>query len=353
MAAEQREFPPAGVEYVFTAPLPGEPRVVTSPIKGYMRRFDTTGIDILEAIISPTITDIPWVYSLATYDEAVAFGFFGLPTPRPIRNAYMHRLFRRDNFKKLLFWSHAGRNAMRDYGADAPWLIEKSAVVYPAVRRVPDERLSRPAHDLTLLFNGDFFRKGGVNVVDAFERAQPRYPGLRLRLCCDERDFNTGDAALKREYLEKVQRNPHITLGRATRQEMMGSIFPGAAIYLLPTYMEAFGFAILEAMAFGIPVIATNHFAIPEIIDDGVTGLLVDTSQYDANRLFRGYVVNHIPPDFRELVTEGVYSRLCMLIESPERRTALGAAALHVVRDRFSFERRNQAVAGIYQEALR
>jgi glycosyltransferase involved in cell wall biosynthesis len=110
--------------------------------------------------------------------------------------------------------------------------------------------------------------------------------------------------------------------------------------------------AIIEAMAFGIPVISTNHFAIPEIIEDEASGLLIDTTRFDCDNLFSGYTVRDIPSDFREYMTEAVFDRMCRLIESLELRRSIGQAALEVARTKFSFERRNAKVLEIYARAL-
>ena len=120
----------------------------------------------------------------------------------------------------------------------------------------------------------------------------------------------------------------------------------------VPTYVEAFGMAIVEAMAFAIPVISTNHFAIPEIIEDGTSGLLIDTTPFDCERLFSGYVVRDIPADFSAYMTDAVYSRLCRLIESLELRRSIGQAALEVARTKFSFDRRNATMLEVYRRAV-
>ena len=52
-------------------------------------------------------------------------------------------------------------------------------------------------------------------------------------------------------------------------------LFLAADIFVLPTYFEAFPGVILEAMQFTLPVISTIEGGIPEIVDDGVTGFLV------------------------------------------------------------------------------
>jgi glycosyltransferase involved in cell wall biosynthesis len=48
-----------------------------------------------------------------------------------------------------------------------------------------------------------------------------------------------------------------------------------ATLFVMPSYFESFGISVVEAMAFGVPVIATTGGALPEIIQDGVTGQLV------------------------------------------------------------------------------
>jgi glycosyltransferase involved in cell wall biosynthesis len=105
-------------------------------------------------------------------------------------------------------------------------------------------------------------------------------------------------------------------------------------------------------MAFGIPVISTTYFAIPEIVEAGECGYLIDTSGFDCDRLFRGYIVKDIPADFREYMTEKVYEHLCELIESVPLRQRMGAAGVRIARTKFSPEARNVQMLKIYREAL-
>lgn len=355
MSLEVGKFPAANVEYTFIEPKPLRRRWVRSGLKAYLGHYHTDEHDLIETFISPIITDNSWICSLENFQAATSFSFLGLPLPRSVRIAYVKHLMLKENFKKLVFWSQAGKRTLRDYGRIRdPRILDKVEVVYPAVRPVSQEHIrfnDRP--NVRLLFSGDFFRKGGVNVIDAFERAQQIYPDISLRLCCDENaDFRIENAALKNQYLDKIKANPAITLGRVSRDQMLGTILPQTDIYLLPTYSEAFGFAILEAMAYGIPVIATNGFAIPEMIQHNATGLLIDIERFDCDELFKGYVVRHIPPDFRAHVTDRLFDHLCALIESPARRKQLGSAALDVARTKFSFTERNKKMRQIYQSCL-
>jgi len=354
MASELSQFPPHGVRYGFVRLRPGKFSIVQSPIKNYLRHYKGNEYDLIEAVLSPVLTEARWIYSCENFQAAAAFNILGCPLPRSLRTGWIKRLLLRDNCKKVVFWSYAGKETLRSYaGITDKRLLEKVAVVYPAIRKVPDQSIQFSEQNVTMLFSGDFFRKGGVNVVDAFERAQRTYPSIKLRLCCDEQiDFNTTNADLKRNYLDKIRNTDRIILGRVGRNEMINEILPTADIYLLPTYVEAFGFAILEAMAFGIPVISTNHFAIPEMVEDGINGFLIDVARFNCEQLFRGYVVDRIPSEFREHVTNTLFEYICRLIKAPELRRQFGMAGVSIARTKFSFEIRNKRMLEIYREAL-
>ena len=59
-------------------------------------------------------------------------------------------------------------------------------------------------------------------------------------------------------------------------------VFTNSDIFILPSYSEGFPIAMLEAMAAGLPIIATSVGAIPEVIEDGKNGFLIKTGDYHA-----------------------------------------------------------------------
>ena len=78
-----------------------------------------------------------------------------------------------------------------------------------------------------------------------------------------------------------------------------------ADVFVLASPAEALGIAIMEAMAAGLPVVATDVGGIPELVTPGVTGELFDVRDHRA-----------------------LADRLIALLRSPERRTDMSAAAL-------------------------
>ncbi|MGA3045672.1 MAG: N-acetyl-alpha-D-glucosaminyl L-malate synthase BshA [Terracidiphilus sp.] len=66
------------------------------------------------------------------------------------------------------------------------------------------------------------------------------------------------------------------------KQERVNELLPLADILLMPSELESFGLAALEAMACKVPSIATHVGGVPELIDDGETGLLYEVGDVDA-----------------------------------------------------------------------
>ena len=63
-------------------------------------------------------------------------------------------------------------------------------------------------------------------------------------------------------------------LGEISRQALAVE-YVGADCFCLPTVQEGFGIVFTEAMAAGLPVVACRAAAVPEVVEDGRTGLLV------------------------------------------------------------------------------
>jgi glycosyltransferase involved in cell wall biosynthesis len=121
--------------------------------------------------------------------------------------------------------------------------------------------------------------------------------------------------------------------GIADRVILLGErldVFPILAasdIFVSPSWAESFPYSVLEAMAFGLPIVATDVGGVPEAIEDGATGLLV--SPRDAAALERA---------------------LGKLITDHDTARTLGAAANERMLARFTLSRMVERTLSVYTE---
>jgi glycosyltransferase involved in cell wall biosynthesis len=175
-----------------------------------------------------------------------------------------------------------------------------------------DERRARPAdRPVSVLFvGGDFARKGGAELLAAW-RAAGFGDAARLTLVTES---PLDEAALPAGV--EVRRGV-----RAYTPEWFGA-WREADVFALPTRGEAFGMVFQEAAAAGLPSIGTAINAIPEIVIDGETGILVP------------------PADVPTLA-----GALRVLVSSPEKRSAMGAAARRHIETAGSVARYGERLA--------
>jgi glycosyltransferase involved in cell wall biosynthesis len=100
-----------------------------------------------------------------------------------------------------------------------------------------------------------------------------------------------------------------VAYGGALDEAAIATRLAAADLFVWPAINEAFGMALLEAQASGLPVIAGRFGGVGDVIADGVTGLLT-------------------PPGDADAFADAVRA----LLTDPARRTAYGAAAREKVR---------------------
>jgi glycosyltransferase involved in cell wall biosynthesis len=149
---------------------------------------------------------------------------------------------------------------------------------------------------------------------------------LVVREIPDARFIILGDGEL-REHLEKQVREHHLekhVLLPGFRTDVLGCI-KGFDLFVMSSVTEGLGTSVLDAMACRRPIVATRTGGIPEIVEDGVNGLL--TAPRDAASLAAAIV--------RALNDEGLRQRM-------------GEAGFARVRERFTVERMVEQTSAIY-----
>jgi glycosyltransferase involved in cell wall biosynthesis len=104
-------------------------------------------------------------------------------------------------------------------------------------------------------------------------------------------------------------------------------LIPAFTVFCLSSHMEGLGTSLLDAMAFGVPVVATAAGGIPEAVMDGLTGRLVPPRDPDA-----------------------LAAALVEVLADPARRAAWGRAGRQRFEERFTADRMVEATLAVYAE---
>jgi phosphatidylinositol alpha-1,6-mannosyltransferase len=151
--------------------------------------------------------------------------------------------------------------------------------------------------------------KGMDTLILAMPRLLLRWPEVQLVI------VGSGD---DRAWLENIARDSgvrrHVHFLSGLPYETISACYQAAEIFALPSRGEGFGFVYLEAMAHGKPVIGGAHGGAPEVIQDGVTG----------------YVVQHGDP--AQLATS-----IDALLANPEQARRMGEAGRQRVEKEYRF----------------
>ena len=160
--------------------------------------------------------------------------------------------------------------------------------------------------------------KGQRYLVDAAHRVVQEIPDARFVIL--------GEGEL-RDHLEKQVREHHLekhVLLPGFRTDVLGCI-KGFDLFAMSSVTEGLGTSLLDAMACSRAIVATRAGGIPEIVEDGVNGLLVP------------------PRDAASLAAAIVRAQT-----DDRLRQRLGGAGFARVRERFTVERMVDATAAIY-----
>lgn len=152
--------------------------------------------------------------------------------------------------------------------------------------------------------------KGGPDVLRAFSLARKIIPDLELTIIGP-----TPSAAMEAEGVTLV--------GPVIDNRVLLEHYRSADLFILPSRCDSFGFVFLEAMTQGLVCIGSNLNAMPEIIEDGKTGFIVE------------------PAD-----PEGIARLIVDFYRTPHRKHEMGARARNRVQQHYTWSRVAAAISG-------
>ncbi|MGI9322231.1 MAG: glycosyltransferase family 4 protein, partial [Pseudomonadales bacterium] len=162
--------------------------------------------------------------------------------------------------------------------------------------------------------------KGLGYLLAAFARLKQSRPGLRLLLLGKlKKDGDT------EKLIDSLGIRADIEFHSSLASEEVAALYRRAQVAVVPSIYEGFGLPAGEAMACGLPVIATNGGALPEVVGDA--GILVPVRDQEA-----------------------IAKALARLLDSPAERRDLATAARQRILEHFSWDLAARKMTGLYHD---
>ena len=229
---------------------------------------------------------------------------------------FVKRRLNRDTFLRaahVVSWSEWGKASLiAEYGVPE----SKISVIPPGVHISrwcrPDGSLPAVENTVRVLFvGGDLERKGGTLLLQAVRNIRRDLAERKSSLQIELHMATTADVP--------AQEGVVIHRGLQPNSPQLISLYHQAHVFCLPTLGDCLPMVLSEAGAAGLPLISTRIGAIPEIVRDGETGLLVESGDLSS-----------------------LTAALARLVDDPALRQHLGSAARQLVTARFDAERNAQ-----------
>ena len=190
------------------------------------------------------------------------------------------------------------------------------------------EPAKQPKKPVVLYTGRIELNKGSLELLQSVHRVAPRFPEVEY-VIAGARHNSIDDRALEGALGSNGTRS-HVRLVGHVPWQQLADWYRRASVFVMPSYYETFGISVIEAMAFGLPVIATNVGGLPEVVQDGVTGILV-------------------PPKNPEALADAIVR----LLRDPDLRRRLGNAGRDRVLSEFRTDRIVEQTLSVYESVCR
>ena len=322
--------------------------------KAYLERFKKPpqGTDLTYATGHLVFREEPWVVDLEFVTQLAGYNLGHFKKYRRL----IEKTLASEYCKKIICWTEAGEKTVLE-NMNCRGFEHKVEVVPLAVPRKNFVKDYRNDGKVRLLFvgsaniPGEFDINGGKEALEAFIFLNRRYDNLELVIRSDMA------RSLKSRYrqINNVKIIDEIVPWQQLEQE-----FKSADIFLFPAHTTP-GMVILDAMSYELPVITTDVWANPEMVEDGKTGFTIRKSEkvnyyagnfipiwdYDSGSQFMKSIKAVEPRVVQELV-----EKTSTLIENGDLRRRMGKAGRQEIETgRFSIEKRNEKLKRIFGEA--
>ena len=282
----------------------------------------------------------PWVI-----DMEHVHSFFGL-NPKLMKNKFWRKFIEKKlaskNCKAILCHCEATRQAFFRY-LDCSKFKDKIKILYPSSHIIP---IKKEKHDKIriLAILSLFEHKGGLQILEAFSQLDKKYKNIELWLRADVPE------SFKKKYNSKNIKYMDYFKDIIPRERLLKEVYSKCDIFLYPTFCDSFGYSLIDAMVAKLPIIGTNMFAVPEIVEDGKNGFVINIPGYSLKDNFlQYYPIENLTKKDNEIFIRGLFKSLEKLIKDKKLREKMSKESFRLVNTgKFSIKERNKKLLVAY-----
>jgi len=223
--------------------------------------------------------DFIYVLIIKLFRKHIVFHLHGKGIKDACENSYFKKLIYKFAFRgsSIVCLSNMLANDINQVYAGTPYIVNNGIPIFSDILECAfhDEK-----NKIEVLFLSNLLYSKGIlvfldalSVLDTSSREK-----IQVKIVGNEAEISS--TMLNKEIKKRGLQNFVVYIGPKYGEEKL-NIYHNTDILIYPTLNDAFPVVILEAMQFGIPVIASIEGAIPDIIEDGINGFLVDKHSPD------------------------------------------------------------------------
>jgi len=344
------DFPPEGVEFVnYKKEKIKKVEVIgsgknferTRKLKNFLRQILNIvkmpnltftldkNVEIVHCAHCLSLNKKPWVVDTEVWDRVSAGGNIA---NSKIGKAIIKNRLESNYCKRIICWSEDCKKTFEETFPKNNKILKKIELLPFAI---PGRKFKKIPHKkIRILFVARWFdAKGGRQTLEVFDRLSKDHKNVEFIFLCP----------IPKEFKKKYSHNKNIKMMDLVPQEkLFEEIYPSTDIFFYPGFGDSYGFAVPEALMFGLPVVSTNTFAKNELVNDGKTGFLVDLPEN-----WKGY------SDMNEEFIQDFVEKTSLLIKNKKLRKKMSKEAIKEAKEKFSIKKRNEKLKKIYEESLK
>ena len=286
----------------------------------------------------------PWVMDIEYFTS-----FMGLNREIMIKNKFIRKFIKNrlesKNCKKILCHCESTKKSFLKYFISEGFK-SKIDVLYPSSHLFNYKKKIRKNIRFLAVIS-IFHQKGGKEILQAFSNLQKKYPEIELWIKGDApqdviREFSSKNIKFF-PYLKKI----------ISREKLLKDFYFQSDALIYTTLCDSFGYSLIDGLVAGLPIITTNLFNSPDVVEHNKNGIVIPIPGYKPKEYIQEYPLEKFDATAKKKFIKSLESAMETIIKNKPLREKMGRNSLELIKTgKYSLIERNKKLRAVYDEAL-